>query len=305
MTQATVKSWMPQAHLEVMKSTSPKAAIDYCRKEETRTSGPWSFGQEPVMGKRTDLVRLHSAILEGSSPEDLLSATDGQMITTVLQYPKAASTVHLLATKMRRVRATATRIARGLAPMNPPLSTWMIGPTGIRKTSSILTKYGLEKIYSPLVSSKGDQLWWDNYESQPVLLLDEFASESLPIKVLLQLLDGSPLLLLPVKGGSTYVEFTQIFIIQNEEDSYQYAPPSIREALYRRCTPQFVTDAHEVRTLVEVERFQSATPPPSPDPAFAGPDPYKDNIFGHTAACFPPGSRFSTCKGHDGFEPIE
>ena len=144
--------------------------------------------------------------------------------------------------------------------MEPPISIWMVGPTGIRKTSTVMSHHGLEMLYSPLVSSDGKMLWWDNYQSQQILLLDEFDSRSLPISVLLQILDGNPLLQLPVKGGSTYVEFTHVYIIQNQEDHYPDAAPRVLDALFRRVTPTHVHDSDGVCDLVTVDRWPGNSP---------------------------------------------
>ena len=231
---------MPSGHFEVMKARDAQKAIAYCLKDDTRSAGPWELGTRPdptQQGKRTDLCRLHSSIMEGESMETLLASRDSCMVTTCLQFPKAVRLVESIAHKIRRVALVRERIAAGHRPMVPPTALWMVGPTGIRKTSTVMSHHGLETLYSPLVSSDGKMLWWDNYQSQKILLLDEFDSRSLPISVLLQILDGNPLLQLPVKGGSTYVEFTHVYIIQNQQDSYTEAAPRVLDALFRRVRP--------------------------------------------------------------------
>ncbi len=245
----TLQTILPGGHFEVMKAKDIDVAINYCFKADSKVEGPWEYGTRPVpsqQGRRTDLVRLHSSIMEGGSMETLLGSGDSTMVTTCLQYPKAVRLVEAIAHKRRRIALVRNRIRDGRPPMVPPAALWMVGPTGVRKTSTVMSHHGLETLYSPLVSSDGKLLWWDNYQSQKILLLDEFDSRSLPISVLLQILDGNPLLQLPVKGGSTYVEFTNVYIIQNQQDSYCEAAPRVLDALFRRVRPVAVETAEDV-----------------------------------------------------------
>lgn len=58
----TIKKLYPTAHIEVPRSL--KASIKYCQKEDTRQEGPWTRGDEPNQGSRTDLAELAEVIIE-------------------------------------------------------------------------------------------------------------------------------------------------------------------------------------------------------------------------------------------------
>jgi len=76
--------------------------------------------------------------------------------------------------------------------------------------------------------------WWDGYEGQDSLLIDEFYGQLKPSK-LLQLLDGYQVAL-PIKGGYTYAAWTKVYITSNTDPDSWYSdiPPAVKAALDRR-----------------------------------------------------------------------
>ncbi len=54
---AAMKKLLPRAHWEPRKG-SHKQARAYCMKEETRTAGPFEWGDPPAQGKRTDVENI-------------------------------------------------------------------------------------------------------------------------------------------------------------------------------------------------------------------------------------------------------
>ena len=81
----TLQTILPSGHFEVMKAKDIDVAINYCLKEDTKEEGPWEYGTRPVsrQGKRTDLVRLHSSIMEGGTMETLLDSGDPTLVVTL------------------------------------------------------------------------------------------------------------------------------------------------------------------------------------------------------------------------------
>ena len=78
--------------------------------------------------------------------------------------------------------------------------------------------------------------WWDGYEGEKTILIDEYDSQvSLPR--LLNILDGYQLRL-PIKGGFTYARWTKVIITSNIDprEWHPNAKPFHREALMRRLT---------------------------------------------------------------------
>lgn len=78
--------------------------------------------------------------------------------------------------------------------------------------------------------------WWDGYEGEKTLLIDEFYGQLKPAR-LLQILDGYQLRL-PIKGGFTYARWTTVYITSNVPwmDWYNNGnvPGTVIQALQRR-----------------------------------------------------------------------
>lgn len=84
---------------------------------------------------------------------------------------------------------------------------------------------------------EGDGLpWWDGYEGEKCILLDEYSNQ-LSITKLLNVLDGYQLRL-PIKGGHTYANWNKVYITTNNcwDDWHPNAKPLHRNALLRRIS---------------------------------------------------------------------
>ena len=92
----------------------------------------------------------------------------------------------------------AIKMALTMAPLVRRESVdiyYIEGPTGIGKTYGIFERF--PDAYRPIVS--GDKVWFDGYDGQETLLLDELRG-NIKMSMLLQLLDPYPLKV-EVKGG--------------------------------------------------------------------------------------------------------
>lgn len=80
--------------------------------------------------------------------------------------------------------------------------------------------------------------WWDGYEGEETLLIDEFYGQLKPAR-LLQVLDGYQLRL-PIKGGFTYANWRKVYITSNVPWFEWYnkgnVPDTVIDALKRRIT---------------------------------------------------------------------
>lgn len=105
----------------------------------------------------------------------------------------------------------------------------IVGTTGLGKTREAM-KHAEYKI-------EGSKLqWWDGYEGEQCILIDEYDSQ-VPITELLNLLDGYQLRL-PVKGSFVYARWTKVYITSNIEPEHWHsnAKDVHRDALMRRIT---------------------------------------------------------------------
>lgn len=114
------------------------------------------------------------------------------------------------------------------------------GPPGTGKTRKAVTEEGgYEDVYILTKLNRG-ATWFDGYEGQKTLVIDDFDSQwSIPYRGLLRLLDGHPVRL-PVKGAFTYALFTQVIITTNEPVASWYRERAEIEALQRRISSTLV-----------------------------------------------------------------
>lgn len=201
-----------RAHLEVARGTAEQAAA-YCKKVDTRVAGPYELGFMSSQGARSDLAKAYSDIVRTGD-----WTAGGEEIS--LKYASGC------------IKAAA----RFPPPRRDDLTViTLVGTTGIGKTHTAWANF--PNLYSPYYGNSG--LWWDGYERQEVVLLEEFRGQ-VPLQKLLQVLDPYPLRL-EVKGGITPAFFRLVIITSNTSptDWYPDKPGQItrepeRQALARR-----------------------------------------------------------------------
>lgn len=164
------------AHLESRRGTR-KQAIDYCRKDG-------EFTEWGNVGRRTieDLLRTDIKTIREENP--LFYVRYHRGIEKLLSTPKGGL-------NFRNIEVT-----------------WLWGATGVGKTRQVMEMESVYKLDPPYQ-------WFDGYEGEDILLLDDFDNETIARGMLLNILDGYRLRL-PIKGGHTWAEWTKVFVTSNE-----------------------------------------------------------------------------------------
>lgn len=170
-----------------------------------------SHGKFISQGYRTDLEAVKNKIDNGATMKEVAD----ENFQMFLQYGRGLAKYKEMVDKecAKEFRQVETHV--------------LYGHTAVGKTRTAMEKatYKIE----------GNALkWWDGYENDKTILIDEFSNQ-IPITELLNLLDGYQLRL-PIKGGHTYARWTKVFITTNVsiDDWYPNARPMHREALLRR-----------------------------------------------------------------------
>lgn len=215
------QEYPPSTHIEPARGNRSQC-VEYCSKQESRVEGPWCdeiLQQEKManQGARTDLCRVAERILSGDVSKSDLAMEHPRML---LQYPRGVQELY----SIRSLRSkTITR---------PDLRVEVIyGPAGCGKTRFATRELGTTFI---LDGSNSDTLWFDGYENEPRLLLDDFYGW-IRHGTLLRLLDIYPFRC-PIKGGHVYANWTQVYITSNRHPStwYDKFPWNEDMALQRR-----------------------------------------------------------------------
>ena len=213
-------SWMKEVHT----AAHIKNLIAYCSKpSKTRfvLGDSDDFRVWPsitaflVKGQRSDLALLISKIQGGASNLDMLMdpETDG----IYARYHRHASHIRevLLESIGKKERNVSVYV--------------LFGEAGSGKSRYAHDNYG--DIYVPPLSHKGGALWWDGYDGQEAILLEDFDGEDdMSIRTFNRLTDRYPLRI-QRKGGTTWACWTTVVITSNKAPDkwwYFYAPSVAR-----------------------------------------------------------------------------
>jgi len=191
MRRSQISKWFSpyKPHLETRRGTRQQAK-EYCEKTNSRLDGPWSIGDFSTggQGTRNDLLLIKEK-LKNNIPEKEIAEDH---FPQWLRYHKAFR-------EFRRLIC--------------PIRDWMpevivlIGPTGTGKS-----RWALQNTSNGYWKQRSQ--WWDGYENQEHVILDEFYGW-LPFDVLLRICDRYPLLV-ETKGGQTTFLAKKIVITSNK-----------------------------------------------------------------------------------------
>lgn len=181
----------------------------YCKKEGEYKS----LGQYKTERQRTDLYDVHEAIMKGSTITEIQEEFPSQFYKYANNINKG---IQLQETKRNRGKQRDIKVVL------------LTGPTGCGKTSFAMKQKDLFK------KEGGSLKWFDGYDGEKCLLIDEYANQ-VPITQLLPLLDRYPLQL-EVKGSMTWAKWDKVYITTNLRELHEQANPEHKKALARRIT---------------------------------------------------------------------
>lgn len=208
LTNVKKKLGLPQVHLEVQSSRSTvEEAIAYCKKDGDFKE----FGEAKTKGQRSDILKLKKLIDEGKN-EQAVADADFQLYC---QYGRGLQKYREL--KIKQATKDFRRVRTVLC----------MGQTNTGKTRYANDHSGF------LIHASGLD-WWDGYEQETSITIDEYANQ-IPLAKLLGILDGYQLRL-PIKGGFTYANWTTVYITTNLRTLHSHANRDHQAALDRRIT---------------------------------------------------------------------
>lgn len=165
---STLQNWWPGLHVEVSRGSAEQNK-KYCTKEESRVSGPWTFGDFKKQGLRTDLIEIHQSIAEGASMREIVENN----FSTFVRY--------------RGGIEAAWAMYNTAKPRPRPRVLWFVGPPGTGKSRAAHVLCPDAYVFHDL----SDRGWFDRYCGQKEVILDEFVGKA-PLPVMLQLFDYHP-----------------------------------------------------------------------------------------------------------------
>jgi len=183
-----------------------KGAVEYCRKSDTRISGPFHFGctpetaLEPVQGNRTDLMVVAEIAKGGGTLRDVALSCP----TAYIKYSGGISKYFSIIGDKKRDFMTELYI--------------YYGPTGTGKSHTakiIAENRGGGSYYLRVPRSTLDKVWWDGYNGEENIIIDDFYG-SISLHYFLNLIDKYPMQL-EIKGGMAQMLGKRVFITSNSK----------------------------------------------------------------------------------------
>lgn len=191
-----------------------EAGFSYCTKSLSRLSGPYYYPAEwSPRGKQGHRSDLDAAI------ETLRSSGWDQLVdrhgSDVVRYSRGFGVIRESLERRSRQQYRDVKV----------LVLW-----GNTRTGKTRLAYSLASVHSregdgmfrlPLYGKMND-LWFDGYQGEEILLLDDFYG-NIPITLLMNILDGHPLRC-AVKGSFVYAQWKYVIITSNVSHEDWYTP---------------------------------------------------------------------------------
>lgn len=236
MRESAIKRIWPRAHLAVARG-SPESNRTYCTKLRTHVEGPWEHGTLlPGQGSRSDLHEMAAAVAAGKKMREVAQDTP----ELVVRYSRG----------IQVLESVASRVAAEGETRDPYVYV-LWGAPGTGKTLLPHSLYSEADIFTYHLIPGGHQ-WFDGYDGQPVLIIDDFTGW-VPFRTLLMWLDRYPLRL-EVKGGFTYARWHRVFITSNRSpEEWYHSADADYAALERRIgyVWHFPEDLELARTVTQ------------------------------------------------------
>lgn len=231
MRRTQLSKLLPRAWLDVCKS--PKDAIEYCRKGETRVEGPWEFGDLNVVtkGKRSDLLAVRDTLRTGEFNMDVLHE---EHFAVLVKYASNLQSVinHYVPDRNERTKLHI-----------------YYGPPGTGKTFCAMHYYDppLEFANPPMnprtfkMNVNRTDPWFDGYDpmQHDIVVFDEYKG-TIDHDKILQLIDEYPTMV-ERKGGFVKWRPKHVIMTMNSEPFLLYRKTWAKskhayDAFWRRVT---------------------------------------------------------------------
>lgn len=197
--QALKKAFSAEDHFE-KRLGSHKEAKAYCSKNDSRLREPQEHGQgKDDQGVRVDLADVRDLILQGANARTVLDSCFGAFVKYHTGIEKA---IRLMTPS--RTEHTFLQIIWGESGSGKSFYAAATSPASI---------YWLSR-------PNGSRVWWDGYEGQETVVIDEFKGW-LPHGFLCCLADRNPCMV-ETKGGSTQFRSRRLILLSNQEPTTWY-----------------------------------------------------------------------------------
>lgn len=205
---------------------TPQQCWEYCTKEDTKVHGPWSKGAKPDgQGKRNDIKEFAQAARGLGDGSVTVRQLQEDYKSVEARYMKYFDRV---VAREQPVRTEQTRC------------TLITGPPATGKTKKIMQiteqlgyDFKTEVYYLPVRENDKANQWWDRYEGQPVVVIEDAEPGFMSRAYFLRLIDAVPLQV-QTKGAHVNFLAKHVFISSNytEEDLWPFFGDAVERRLH-------------------------------------------------------------------------
>jgi len=215
-------------HVEARRGTIEQA-IEYCTRESKRDVGAnpaiVEFGIRPVGGgTRTDLKSVIQAVKEGRTSRELFDLHPEAYV----KYARGIDKARFVYAQPRDFKTEVY---------------WYYGTTGTGKSRAACDEASDGDVYW----KPGDSKWWDGYEGQPYVIIDDYRCDLCKFHMLLRLFDRYPLMV-EGKGCSMHFRSRRIWV----------TAPNRPEVMWRNRENE---DINQLLRRIETIRLFGEEPP--------------------------------------------
>jgi len=216
------RNYNSRAHWEIRKAPSHQAAIDYCRKEETRIAGPWEWGEKP---------QEHGVVKSAAGPQALLDCVE--------HLKNGGKFEDLYETQLQCMSRNSKFLKEYNLTLKNKQRNWQTnvkvywGDTGTGKSRRALHEAG-ENAYWMKKPARTQGVFFDGYDAHENVVIDEFYGW-IPWDVLLRMIDRYPMHV-DTKGGMVNFCPKNIWITSNKNPYSWYGNIQDDSPLRRRLT---------------------------------------------------------------------
>lgn len=245
----------PSMNVWIQPEWNEDGSVGYVQKSATKYGPYQSVGEMPRPGTRNDIHDFMLDVKDHGVREAALKHPD-----MFAKYHAGAEKFHKLITKKPKYRKMYVE--------------WIWGEGGLRKTHYAACIHGEENVFEMTEDSKG---WYDTYEGEPVLLLDEFDPSWMTSQRFRNTLEGHPHRI-SIKGTMSYARWFKVYITSNKPPHEVLARYNLSAVDQRACMRRIHKISHwtEVRRCVHCDPMETMIVPsscsPSGDPPEDGTD---------------------------------
>jgi len=227
------------------KGTRDEARL-YCLKKETGCGDPveWGDFENGGQGARTDLVDMLEFVKTGASKKEIIE-------NNPVLYAKYRSTI--LDYKFESLKESTKEFRKVTVDV-------IVGSPGVGKSKMTLYDENLKRKPSTFKIDFDTTTWWDGYEGEKTLIINEFYGCQQKYSKFLDILDGHQLRL-PIKNSFTYANWDKVIITSNDQPDKWYTNVDCTALLDRINSVQTIEGKSQRKSIRSVDEGSGfATP---------------------------------------------